>query len=628
MPQALLIYYFPKLLFELAVSLDDPSKGDAFPFTTAKEHARLRTGIEGYGLDPILDELILLQRVILDALSPLDEDTRRIVDRFFQHVFKEAAKEHYRILVEASRVDENHLQAILDQARCILLSAEVTRDEVAGESRLLYTPLRFDGAAALRILPLDLAPGENFFEGWRRLREPSENELYERAVQKMEFNDGDVYRQEFRVTDRFGQGRWMHEEITVQTLEPHRWRLVGIITDVTLRKTNEEEIQYIAAHAHCILWSARVTDHEGRLVWDTQVSDLKAAQGVLALDIPEGATYTDVMFHRRHPDDTQEVDERGIAAIRGGLKSYTQEYRVYDKFGALKWLREEITIQPLSPMRWRVVGVSMDISDRKRIEMELKEAGRYKDQFLAVLGHELRNPLGAMTNTLFVQRLKNQGNMAVQHSCDLMERQIKQMLRLVDDLRDVTRMRRDKLPLRKKALDLNTLMEQSIEALRPAFGERRHELRLDFAPSPLLIEADPERLSQVITNLLDNAAKYTDPGGEITVSTQRTDSTVHFAVRDSGMGIEPSQLSRVFDFFVQADRALANSNGGLGIGLALVKGLVELHGGEVSVFSEGLGRGSEFCVSLPALQGETTADATGLEAQDIGPRLSRSGRPQ
>jgi signal transduction histidine kinase len=253
-----------------------------------------------------------------------------------------------------------------------------------------------------------------------------------------------------------------------------------------------------------------------------------------------------------------------------------------------------------------VANILATAIQRKRLEeslrqraMELEEAAQYKDQFLAVLGHELRNPLGAMTNTLFVLRLKNEANPSVIQLVDQMERQIKQMVRLVDDLRDVTRMRRDKLPLARKRVDLNLLVREAVESIRPMVSARRHELKLALSLLPLPVEADPDRMHQVFTNLLNNAAKYTEPGGALEIETVKMDDRVAFILRDTGMGIEPVHLHRIFDFFVQADRALTHSQGGLGIGLALVKGLVELHGGEVSAHSEGLGRGSEFRVTLP-----------------------------
>jgi signal transduction histidine kinase len=225
-----------------------------------------------------------------------------------------------------------------------------------------------------------------------------------------------------------------------------------------------------------------------------------------------------------------------------------------------------------------------------------KLAVRQRDQFLAMLGHELRNPLGAIL--LAVEMIKV-GHAAQKHA-EIIERQGNHLARLVDDLLDVARVTTGKVVLQQRPLELNALLRDSIDPQKRALGHAQ-SLSVSFsgAPREVLLEGDPVRLEQVFTNLFTNAVKYTPAGGRVEVSVEEADGEAIVRFKDSGVGISPEMLPRVFDLFAQADRTLDRSQGGLGIGLTLVRNLVELHGGSVSAFSEGLGRGSEFVVRLP-----------------------------
>ena len=229
----------------------------------------------------------------------------------------------------------------------------------------------------------------------------------------------------------------------------------------------------------------------------------------------------------------------------------------------------------------------------------LREADRRKDEFLAMLAHELRNPLAPVRNAVQILRARGAGASEAQWAHDVIDRQVQQMSRLVDDLLDVSRIARGKIDLRRETVTLGAAVANAVEACRPAMERARHELTVSVPAEPIYVEADIARLSQVFSNLLTNAAKYTDPGGRIRVEASRdaTHAIVH--VSDNGIGIPPHMLHRVFDMFVQVERAGDHSQGGLGIGLTLVKRLVELHGGEVEARSPGTGQGSEFVVRLP-----------------------------
>lgn len=232
---------------------------------------------------------------------------------------------------------------------------------------------------------------------------------------------------------------------------------------------------------------------------------------------------------------------------------------------------------------------------------QLLEQDQRKDEFLATLAHELRNPLSAMRNGLQLLRLAGDDPAMVLHARSILNRQVEQMVRLVDDLLDASRINSNRVELRKEWVELATVIKSAVETSLPAIEAARHDLSVSLPSQPVLLDADPLRLAQALSNLLNNAAKYTEAGGSISLSAEQVESTVTIRVRDSGIGIAPETLPYLFKMFVQASGSVARSQGGLGIGLAVVKGLVEMHGGTVEACSDGPGKGSEFIVRLPVL---------------------------
>lgn len=232
----------------------------------------------------------------------------------------------------------------------------------------------------------------------------------------------------------------------------------------------------------------------------------------------------------------------------------------------------------------------------------LKEADRHKTDFLAVLAHELRNPLASIVTSMELLRLLDGQDARIDQAREITERQVKQMVRLVDDLLDLTRIARGKLELRRTAFAVGQAMTQAVQTVLPLMEAQGHQLTVDLPAELIQLEADELRIVQVLVNLLNNAAKYTERGGRINVSAAREGEEVVLRVRDNGIGIEAEKLDAIFNRFAQIDRSLHRSQGGLGVGLALVRQLVELHGGRVSAHSKGLGKGSEFVVRLPALK--------------------------
>jgi len=247
------------------------------------------------------------------------------------------------------------------------------------------------------------------------------------------------------------------------------------------------------------------------------------------------------------------------------------------------------------------VGIGIDITDRKRAEEALREADRRKDEFLATLAHELRNPLAPVRNALEMMKQVPDDPALIANARDMMERQVSHMARLIDDLMDINRITRGKLVLREQRVDICEVVRDAAEICRSIYGEKQQEIRLDLPPQPLYVRGDPVRLEQIVGNLLNNACKYTADGGIVSASAVRETGDVVIRVKDNGIGIKADMLPRVFEMFTQAHSSRDQSAGGLGIGLSLVKALIELHGGTVSAHSDGENRGSEFTVRLTAL---------------------------
>jgi signal transduction histidine kinase len=258
---------------------------------------------------------------------------------------------------------------------------------------------------------------------------------------------------------------------------------------------------------------------------------------------------------------------------------------------------------------------------------EAEAAGRAKDEFIAMLGHELRNPLAAIALALDLARRRGQSLGG--RELTIVDRQLKHLLRLIDDLLDVSRIFRGGIELRKEPLEIADVVSRAIEMASSFLEQRRHNLSVEIPRHGVAVDADPTRLAQVFFNLMTNAAKYTEPGGHIAVTAAREGDSVIVRVRDTGIGIEPQMLSKVFDLFVQDYHSIDRSQGGLGLGLTIVKSLVTMHGGTVTVSSQGRGRGSEFTVRLPAAAAHDQQPAvTAASAEEPGAKADGDGAGQ
>lgn len=325
--------------------------------------------------------------------------------------------------------------------------------------------------------------------------------------------------------------------------------------------------------------------------------------------LPPGATTNRLASELGAPAETRRhwIDHYRASLAQGSVRF---DYTLTLPDGRRRWM--SATVCPVgggSEGRQRFCYVSEDITDRKLAEQRLREADRQKDEFLAVLAHELRNPLAPLVSS--VQRLRRNGDEpeARERALDMMDRQLAHMVRMVNDLLDVSRISQGRLALSKRPVALSAVVDDAVETSRVLIESQGHRLHREVDPA-LVVDVDPTRLAQVLANLLNNAAKYTPPGGELCVKARRDGDRVAVRVSDNGMGIPADQVEHVFDLFAQVDGHGEHARGGLGIGLAISRRLVELHGGTLEAFSDGPGRGSRFVVSLPATAAVAAGDAS------------------
>ncbi|HTV03094.1 MAG TPA: ATP-binding protein, partial [Luteitalea sp.] len=322
-----------------------------------------------------------------------------------------------------------------------------------------------------------------------------------------------------------------------------------------------------------------------------------------------------------HPADrepTRQAIEHAIATHA----TYDVEYRTQGPDGHLRWVRAIGHAQYEDDVPVRFDGITIDITELVRLRTEAEAASRAKDEFLAMLGHELRNPLAPIRTAL--ELLKMRGIAAIEHERAVIERQVANLVRLVDDLLDVARIARGRIALTRRPVHLAEIIARAVETVSPLLEKQRHLLDVFVAPD-LVLDADEARLTQVVANLLSNAAKYTPPGGRVSVSAFADQGAVHISIADNGVGIDEALQATVFDTFVQGERQLARSEGGLGLGLAIVRNLVELHEGVVTVHSAGPGHGSTFTIRLP--QGDRrAADLEAARGTANGPAAGDAAR--
>ena len=374
--------------------------------------------------------------------------------------------------------------------------------------------------------------------------------------------------------------------------------LVSLSTTQKKLQESQDFLSLAIRSARMGVWSQDIKTSQIR--WSTELQELAGLNETDYLGTSED------FYNRIHSEDRSHF----IAELQKATaqkSDYDIQFRLQHASG--NWLSMEgrgHAIYADTGEATSVFGVFIDISERKAAEQQLFElnqqlsiADRRKDEFLATLGHELRNPLAPMRNVLEIMRLKEDDDSFLQWSREMIERHVSQMTHLVDDLMETSRITQGRLELRKQQINLVELIQNSIEATQNVMQESMHNFTVSKPDSAIIIEADSTRITQIITNLLTNAAKYTPDGGNISLTAFKEGNEAVLSVSDSGIGIPADQLSNIFNMFSQLTPALERSQGGLGIGLSLVHGLVNLHGGSIVAHSKGDGKGSKFVVRLP-----------------------------
>ncbi|MGZ5216015.1 MAG: hybrid sensor histidine kinase/response regulator [Caldimonas sp.] len=437
----------------------------------------------------------------------------------------------------------------------------------------------------------------------------------------------DSFFAEYRIVRPDGSVLWLSGRGLVVARQPDgkAHRLVSVMADVTDRRQAQEGLRVERERLELALKAGQMGVYDFDIVRDSLWWSPQT-YGVFGVDPERFRPTRESVAGLIHPDDRETFLRRRAEAM-AERRPFLHEFRIVRSDGSIRWIGHRgQTEYDARGVPVRTFGIALDITERKQAEQALQDADRKKDNFIATLAHELRNPLAPIRNAVSVLRQRGPLDPEVVSWCrDVIDRQVTQMSRLLEDLLDVSRMTRGQFALRRERLDIATVVEQAIEIAQPLIEDAGHALALTLPAEPIGIEGDLTRLAQVFSNLLINAAKYTQPGGRIGLTVEVQGREVVVTVTDSGIGIAAEQMPRIFEMFGQAASALDRSQGGLGIGLSLAKGFVELHGGRIGARSEGVGAGSEFFVRLP-IAGSAGRSATSGEAASDADPAARTGK--
>jgi PAS domain S-box-containing protein len=586
---------------------------------------------------------------VLQTGSPLVEEmlyrSSTGDERYFEYVVTPLPSEHAqsdavvvvsRDITErrkaeaARRENENRLQLVLQAGQMGTWNWDIDSDTVRWSPQL----------EAIHGLAPGTFPGT--FEAYQHDIHPEDRE---RVIASIEHSlrTGQDHHVEYRLVLPDGSMRWVEARGTIFRDESQNpSQMIGVCVETTQRKRIEHDLRFLAeasqslaslvdyestlqriaslAVPHFADWCSVDLPQEDGKLRQLAVAHADPAKVELAHELrtrwppdPEGSDGVYQVFRtgrsvlveeisdamlRRATEDDEHLNMVGTL----GLKSYMCVPLAVreNTIGVISFVSAE------SGRRYTTADLALaeDLGRRAAIACEnsrlyakLREEGRKKDEFLAMLAHELRNPLAPIRSGLDLL-----GLMGIDSDIlETMQRQVEHLVRLVDDLLDVSRIMRGKIELRRESVEVATVVQRAVDTVRPLTEKNRQQLGINIPPKPIWIDADGVRMAQVISNLLNNATKYTEPGGKIEISVEPRDQRVFIRVRDTGIGISPDILPQVFDLFTQDQRSIDRSQGGLGIGLTVVKSLVEMHGGTVSVQSEGPGKGSEFAIVLPTI---------------------------
>jgi PAS domain S-box-containing protein len=530
---------------------------------------------------------------------PIRDAAGTVVRWFGTAVNVDKLKHVEQVLLE----NEAHLRHVLDNL--LTFVGVLTPDGTLNHAN--RAPLEAAG------IELPDVVGQKFWDTYWWSYSPELQDQVREAVKRA--GQGEVVR--FDAPVRMAENKRIWIDFQIAPLRDAEGRITHLIPsamDLTSRRQAEEELRESEARfrllADNISQFAWITDAAGQIFWFN-----KRWYEYIGTSFDE--VQGDGWRQFNHPDHVERVTKKYQQHIAQGAP-WEDVFPLRSKNGEYRWfLSRALPIHDQAGNIKRWFGTNTDITAQRQAEDALREADQRKDEFLATLAHELRNPLAPIANAVQILNLTGPADQVLRDATDVIERQVEHLTRLVNDLLDVSRISRGKLHVHLERLPLATVLQVAIEASRPHLDSAGHQLHVELADPQLQVDADQVRLAQVFTNILNNAAKFTDPGGDIYVRSFVEQAEVVVSIKDTGRGIDPDHLPRLFEMFSQFHPALERSQGGLGIGLSLVRGLVAMHGGSVEAKSEGLGRGTELIVRLPRPTSDAPVEGSVAAGQEV-----------
>ena len=557
----------------------------------------------------------------LRALFPQDEFTSATIHRIRPR--NSHAWGYIFVLLRFGDKKQREVEEALTQADLWVQFAATIVERRVLEERLQMVETRLDlamKASGLGIFDWDVNTNDIFwtpqtyhihnvqaasfkpsYQAWASLISTEELRVIEKTLQDTFEAKERYFKSSYHIRLKDGETRWT-ETLGEVIYDPNGTpvRLIGTVQDCSERIRAQEQIARDRRRLELALEAGELG------FWDWTIESGEVQFGgewahMLGYELTDIEPHVSAWERLVHPDDMPAIQIALQRHMDGTAPVYETEHRLKHKNGSWIWVldRGRIIERDQNGKPTRAIGIHANITLQRSIREQLREADRRKDEFLATLAHELRNPLAPIRTGLAIMKRDPASPTATQ-AREIMERQLSHMVRLIDDLLDVSRITLGRLQLKKETVALSTIIEIALEASRPAIEAGHHSLDVSLPEREVWMYADSTRLSQTISNLLNNAAKYTPDHGHIELHARLTDSGIEIAVRDNGLGIPPEMRDQVFQLFGQINRTLDRAQGGLGIGLALVRNLVELHGGTVTFESEGPGKGSTFTILLPS----------------------------
>ena len=441
--------------------------------------------------------------------------------------------------------------------------------------------------------------------GWLAAVHPDDRTHTERLLEQA-YAAGQPLEVEHRVRDRHGQYRWfLMRQMPLHDADGRIVRWFGAAMDIHEQRTTLEALRQSEQRLRLLAENVAV----GQFTWDLVtgwVTFPPLTREVFGFG--DEPVHADRVFERIHPQDLPAVTARMEQALDpSGDGAVRASFRVVHADGSVRWVdsagQVQFETQPDGSRRAvYVIGMMWDVTEHQQMVERLRQTDERKNEFLAMLAHELRNPLAPLTNALRLLERTTPVTDSGRTALTMAQRQTQQLRRLVDDLLEISRIKRGLIKVRPEPMSIGAAVHAAVESVAPMVEQRAQAITVHVPPAPVRIQADPARIAQVLENLLTNASKYTPEGGAIRIEVEPEANAVAIRVIDNGVGIEPAKIGDLFEVFHQIDTTLDRSQGGLGIGLALVKRLVELHGGTVTAESQGLGKGATFTARLPREQ--------------------------